>query len=91
MSRAITFIRSLRRADLWPGPHRPDERLAGDLDDEIAFHLESTARRLIAEGHAPETAWRLAEAGFGDVGRITPVRTSRSRSNSCSSESTSFS
>jgi putative ABC transport system permease protein len=60
-------------------PHEP--RIAGlrhvarnlgqhierDVDDELAFHLESRVRELTARGQSEETARRNAEAEFGDL------------------------
>ena len=45
----------------------PDGRIERDVNDEIAFHLESRVRELIASGQSEETARRNAEAEFGDV------------------------
>jgi predicted permease len=57
-----------------------------DLDDEIAFHLESRTDALIAEGMAPRDARERAEREYGNVGesrrelsRIIHRRASRSR------------
>ena len=57
-----------------------------DLDDEIAFHLESRTEALIAEGMAPREARERAEREYGAVGesrrelsRIIHRRASRSR------------
>jgi predicted permease len=41
-------------------------RVADDLDDELAFHVESTAERLVAEGMSPEAARREAARRFGN-------------------------
>ena len=39
---------------------------AGDVSDELRFHLESTVDDLIAAGKSPEDARRIAEQRFGD-------------------------
>lgn len=41
-----------------------------ELDEEISYHLEREARRLIEEGHDPETAEALARRRFGGVRRV---------------------
>ncbi|MGE3277078.1 MAG: ADOP family duplicated permease [Vicinamibacterales bacterium] len=46
------------------------ERLDHDLDEEIAVHLELAERDLVAAGHAPQEARRLARARFGGLTRI---------------------
>ncbi|HZF67257.1 MAG TPA: ABC transporter permease [Gemmatirosa sp.] len=40
---------------------------AHDVDDELRFHLESRVQELVAQGHAPAEAARLAAREFGDV------------------------
>jgi putative ABC transport system permease protein len=42
-------------------------RIERDVEDEIAFHLESRVRELIARGQPEDTARRNAEAEFGDL------------------------
>jgi len=42
-------------------------RLAHDVDEELAFHLESRIQRLVADGMPPEAARREAERQFGDL------------------------
>ena len=49
------------------GERAPRSGIERDVDDEIAFHLESRARELIARGHAEETARRIAETEYGDL------------------------
>jgi putative ABC transport system permease protein len=44
-----------------------DGRIERDVNDEIAFHLESRVRELIARGESEECARRTAEAEFGDL------------------------
>jgi putative ABC transport system permease protein len=51
-------------------PHEPrtiDGRIERDVDDEIAFHIESRVSALMARGQSEDTARRNAEAEFGDV------------------------
>ncbi len=51
-------------------PHEPrtiDGRIERDVDDEIAFHIESRVSALVAHGQSEETARRMAEAESGDV------------------------
>jgi predicted permease len=45
----------------------PNRAVESEIDDEIAFHLESRIRELVAEGHGESDARRLADAEFGDV------------------------
>jgi predicted permease len=45
----------------------PEGHIERDVNDEIAFHLESRVRELIAFGQSEETARRNAEAQFGDL------------------------
>lgn len=42
-------------------------RIARDVDEELAFHLETRVRQLIAGGLAPDAARREAERQFGDL------------------------
>ena len=42
-------------------------RLAREVDDELAFHLETRVRQLVASGLAPDAARREAARQFGDV------------------------
>ena len=44
---------------------------AGDVRDEVAFHLASAIDELIAQGMPREAARELALRRFGDVGRIS--------------------
>jgi putative ABC transport system permease protein len=48
-------------------PRTSDGRIARDVDDEIAFHLESRVRELTERGQSEDMARRNAEAEFGDV------------------------
>ena len=41
-----------------------------DVEDELRFHLEESARDLEAAGYPPDEALRLASARFGDVTRL---------------------
>ena len=45
----------------------PGRRIETDVDDEIAFHLESRVRDLMEQGHNEDGARRVAEAEFGDL------------------------
>jgi predicted permease len=45
-------------------------RIARDVDDELAFHLETRVQRLIAEGMNPDEARREALRQFGDVAGV---------------------
>ena len=44
--------------------------IARDVDDELAFHLEMRAQRLVAGGMPPEAARREALRQFGDIGVV---------------------
>ena len=44
--------------------------IARELDDELAFHLETRTQRLIAAGMSPEDARREARRQFGDVDAV---------------------
>ena len=44
-------------------------RLDDELDDELRFHLEREADKLVGAGHSPEEAQRLAAVAFGRTGR----------------------
>jgi predicted permease len=46
----------------------PAGRIERDVDDELAFHVESRVGELTASGHSEESARRYAEAEFGDLG-----------------------
>lgn len=43
---------------------------AGDVDDELAFHLQSTIDEYVAAGLSPQAARDAARRKFGDVDRI---------------------
>jgi predicted permease len=43
------------------------DRVVDDLDDELRFHLESTAERLVAEGLTPDAAEREARRRLGNA------------------------
>jgi putative ABC transport system permease protein len=45
----------------------PGGRVERDVEDEIAFHLESRVRDLMAQGQSEAAARRTAEVEFGDV------------------------
>ena len=62
MSRFEPRISGLRRI------LRPRERsIQSDVDDEIAFHIESRVRDLMAHGESERDARRIAASWFGDV------------------------
>src|SRR5919112_239698 len=44
---------------------------AGDVDDELTFHLQSTIDELVAQGMPRDAAREAARKKFGDVDRIT--------------------
>ena len=48
------------RATLFPG------RLEEAMKEEMAFHMEMEARKLITKGMAPEDAFRKARRDFGE-------------------------
>ncbi len=50
-------------------PWRDDHDLAGELDEELAFHLEMRTEELVAEGRPPREARARAEAELGELGR----------------------
>jgi putative ABC transport system permease protein len=50
-----------------PAVRNPAGGVERDVDDEIAFHLESRAHELTARGQSAEAARRMAEAEFGDL------------------------
>lgn len=45
----------------------PERRIERDVDDELAFHLESRVRELMARGESEDAARRRAAAEFGDL------------------------
>ena len=46
------------------------ERVTDELDEELQFHVESRARDLIADGLAPDEAYREARRRLGNAGVI---------------------
>ena len=44
---------------------------AGDVDDELAFHIQSTVDELVAQGMSRDAARAAAQKKFGDVERIS--------------------
>jgi len=50
-------------------PSRTPARVARDVEDEVAFHLEMKAAELVAAGHSRAEADRLARQHFGNVDR----------------------
>jgi predicted permease len=53
-----TLLRAVRR-----------RRFEQDLDQELRFHLDMEIEALVARGHSPEEARRIAERNFGGVER----------------------
>jgi putative ABC transport system permease protein len=45
-------------------------QLDADLDEELRFHLDMEAERLVQEGMNPEAAWHLARRRFGGVDQV---------------------
>lgn len=39
------------------------------IDDELEYHIQQRVSELVAEGHSPSEAHRIAEAAFGDLER----------------------
>ena len=56
---------SFRRA--FSFPWRTRRRIADDVEQELAFHIESRTRDLVAAGVSPRDAELLARREFGDV------------------------
>jgi predicted permease len=54
-------------------------RIAGDVDEEVRFHLERKVEKLIASGMSEEDARREAFRRFGDVERIKEQMTTMTR------------
>jgi predicted permease len=54
----------MRRVFRLPSTHA---RLAREVDDELAFHIETRVQQLVAGGVPPDAARREAERQFGDV------------------------
>ncbi len=54
----------------WGRPDRPVHRLERDVDDEIAFHVETRTRENIARGMSPESARAEAVRRFGDLDAV---------------------
>jgi putative ABC transport system permease protein len=59
--------RPMRRIRAWL---RSDAEIAGEIDEEIAFHLEMRAAKLESAGLDPEDARAQAEREFGDTGAL---------------------
>jgi len=61
----------MRREPRIPGLRRslrlPGRQVESDIDDEIAFHLESRVRALVTQGHTDDEARRIAQLEFGDL------------------------
>lgn len=51
------------------GPRKSSEEIAGEIAEELAFHLEQRARELEEQGLSPEEALARARELFGDVER----------------------
>lgn len=52
------------------GTLRRDDALERDMDREMAFHLEMSARRNVERGMTPEAAMREAKLAFGGAGDV---------------------
>jgi len=50
---------------------RPD--VAGDVDEELRFHIEMRARDYAARGLTGDDAWRAATTRFGDYDRVNAL------------------
>ena len=48
-------------------PWRSRRRIAADVENELAFHMDSRIQELVASGVSPEEARKLALAEFGDL------------------------
>jgi len=59
----------MRRKRLFQLPWRSRAAIARDVDEELAFHLESRVAELTAHGVAPADARRRALHEFGDIDR----------------------
>jgi predicted permease len=57
----------MRRAFRIPFGRTPKRQLVREVDDELAFHLDSRVEHLIAAGWEPDAARREALRQFGDV------------------------
>ena len=51
-------------------PWRTRRSIAGDVDDEVRFHLDMRAEENVRRGMSPEEARREAERRFGRLTRI---------------------
>jgi predicted permease len=69
-------IEGLRRLFRLPAT---DRTVARDVDDEIAFHLDSRAEEMEAQGLSPAEARRRAEVEFGDVSEARAELLARGR------------
>ena len=60
----------MRRAFRIPFARTPRRQLAREVDDELAFHLDSRVERLVAQGWDPEAARSEALRQFGNVDAV---------------------
>jgi predicted permease len=69
-----------RRRAFGPAPpNRGETGISGEIEEEIAFHIEEKVRSLIAQGMDEEGARREACRSFGDVDRVTTELERRQR------------
>jgi putative ABC transport system permease protein len=64
-------IPGLRR--LFQYPHRSRRQINGEIDDELAFHIDMVAAELVAAGVPASEARERAREQFGDVARARRV------------------
>ena len=59
-------------SDLWYRLRAIVQRrsVEGELDDELRFHVERHAQKLVARGHSPAEAARLARLQFGGLDQV---------------------
>jgi putative ABC transport system permease protein len=60
----------MRRAFRIPFARTPRRQLAREVDDELAFHIDSRVEKLVAQGWDPDAARREALRQFGNVESI---------------------
>jgi len=57
----------MRRAFRIPFARTPRRQLAGEVDEEMAFHIDSRVEKLVAQGWNPDDARREALRQFGSM------------------------
>jgi hypothetical protein len=67
----MRHIPGLRR--LFQYPHRSRRQIDGEIDDELAFHIDMVAAELVAAGVPASEARERAREQFGDVARARRV------------------